>query len=116
MAAFARGNKNIKAGATETVGTYPGSGEEDILIGLSIANLDVSDSASVDVKVVDRDGGPIDGTEIHLAHLCKGVSVPVGGSVELIQGKFVLAEDDVVIVTSTKEVDVWISWLDDATA
>jgi len=107
MATFESVSANCKAGQTVAMGEAPSGSEKDILIGLNIANLDSSESALVDASILNGSTR---------RYICKNVSIPVGGAVELIQGKFVLEVDDGVEVTSTKEVDIWKSRLDAATA
>lgn len=74
----------------------------DIIIGCNISNTH-SATVSVDVKV-----GSI--------FLAKSVQIPVGGSVEIIQGKVVMENGDVLSVTPDNAVDVYVSILDGATA
>ena len=74
----------------------------DIIIGCNIANTH-SATVTVDVQV-----GNI--------YLAKSVSIPVGSSVEIIQGKVVMENGDILSVTPSQSVDVYVSILDGATA
>ena len=78
----------------------------DIVIGFSIANAG-SSTATVNAYVNDGTN------DIHLA---KSAKIPVGGAIEIIQGKLVLDNNDNVYVSSDVAVDVWLSVLDNASA
>ena len=78
----------------------------DVVIGLNVANTDGSATSTFDAYITD-------GTST-LAYLAKDVKVPVGGSIELIQGKVLLGNGDTVVVNSDNEVDVWMSVVEDA--
>ena len=79
----------------------------DIWIGINIANTGSSSTAIVDVKMIHTDNSA--------KYLIKGASVPVGGSIEIIEGKVVgISGEKLNVATTTSGVDVWASILDSA--
>lgn len=80
--------------------------QADIIIGFSIAN---AHTATVTVDAYVHDG-------TNNIYLCKQATIPVGGAIEVINGKIVLDNNDNVYVTSDNAVDVWLSVLDNASA
>ena len=84
------------------------SAKADIVIGMLLSNAG-SSTATASAYI---DGGG--STQIYL---CKEISIPVGGSSEIIQGKIVLDNTDAVkAVCTSGKIDVWLSVLDDAQA
>ena len=81
--------------------------QADIVIGFSIANTHSSWTATVDAYIT---------TSSEDIYLVTGLKIPAGGASEIIQGKIVLDNLDVVKVKSDVAVDVWLSVLDSATA
>ena len=113
MASFERyystGITELTAGAT-TVHTSDASdaAQADIIIGLTISNTGTSTATAS--AFISGAGS----TDIYLG---KDMSIPQSGAVEVIQGKIVLDNTDVVKVkVSSGQVDVWLSVLDYASA
>jgi len=103
MALFKRYSADGITGVTTVHASDATAGTNaDIIIGCNIAN---THSATVTVDVL-----------VGAIYLAKSVSIPVGGSVEIIQGKVVLENGDILKVTPSASVDVWVSVLDGATA
>ena len=75
---------------------------DDILIGMNVANVGAG-TASVSVLIND---GTAD------IYVIKDVSVPVGGNIELVDGKIVLETGDALKVESDVTVDVWATILE----
>tara|TARA_R100001082_G_scaffold3121_1_gene2625 strand:+ start:574 stop:906 length:333 start_codon:yes stop_codon:yes gene_type:complete len=84
------------------------SAQADILIGMTISNTGMSEATA---------SAYITGAGATDVYLCKNVAIPKSGSIEVILGKVVLDNTDVVkVVSSTSQVDVWLSVLDNASA
>jgi len=77
----------------------------DIIIGFSIANTHATSTATANAYVT------VGSDDLYLA---KGVRIPAGGAVEILQGKIILDNTDIVKVSSDIAVDVWLSVLDNA--
>ena len=79
----------------------------DTVIGIRCANVHASSTANVDVYIND-------GANDH--YLIKSAPIPVGGSLELIDGgaKFVVDTGDILKVVSSvaSSVDTWVSVVD----
>ena len=88
-----------------------GSYVADIVIGLVIAN---SGSTNATASAYVKKGTADTADKVYLA---KGFALPIGGSVEVIQGKVVLNnEDELTVIAETGQVDAWLSMLDNASA
>ena len=112
MASFSRTPSNTITSETDVFTCSSSSTTEaDIVIGLSIANAGTA-TATVTARITDA-ASP---TPALKGHLVKSVKIPAGGSIELIQGKVVLDDGDIVRVTSDVAVDVWLSTLNGASA
>jgi len=107
MASFVRfsGNDKTTAFTIHTSDAVSGT-NADILVGCNVANVGGS-TATVNLYI--SSGG-------NDVHLLKAVKIPVGSSVEAIQGKVILENGDALKVSSDVAVDVWASVLDSATA
>ena len=82
--------------------------QADIVIGMTISNTG-SSTASVSAYVSGAGS-----TDVYLG---KEISIPQSGSIEIIKGKVVLNNNDVVKVKAhSGQVDVWLSILDNASA
>ena len=82
--------------------------QADIVIGMTISN---TGSVTASVSAYISGAGSTD------VYLVKEISIPQSGSVEIIQGKIVLDNNDVVkLKTHSGQVDVWLSVLDNASA
>ena len=116
MASFSR---TSSAGITTETAVFTCSSssatEADIVIGLNIANAG-SGSGTATATVTARITDAASPTPALKGHLVKSVKIPAGGSIELIQGKVVLDDGDIVRVTSDVAVDVWLSTLNGASA
>ena len=100
----------IQGASATTIHTSDASDsvKADIVIGMLLSNAG-SSTATASAYI---DGGG--STQIYL---CKEISIPVGGSTEIIQGKIVLDNTDAVkAVCTSGKIDVWLSVLDDAQA
>ena len=81
--------------------------QSDIIIGLLLSN---SGSVSATASAYIQSGS----TDIYLV---KDISLPVGNSTELVQGKIVLNDgDSLKVICSVGQVDAWLSCLDSAAA
>ena len=81
-----------------------------VLIGCNVANITTS-TVTVDVALVDDD------TTDKVFYLAKGVSVPVGGNVELVDGKIVIDLDTTevhAICSVDQGADIIVSILENA--
>jgi len=84
------------------------SAQADIIIGLLLSNSGLA-TATVSAYVV--------GAGETNVYLCRDISVPAGGSTEVVQGKIVLNNTDAVnVVSSSGSIDCWLSVLDNASA
>ena len=112
MASFERYTKNNVTDA-QIIHTSDASdaAQADIVIGFSIANKHSSWTATVDAYITVGSATPDEDI-----YLVTGLKIPAGGASEIIQGKIVLDNEDVVKVKSDVAVDVWLSVLDSATA
>ena len=84
------------------------SGTETICLTLRVTNIHASDDATVDVQVVDTGGSPT-------AYIAKGMSVPVGTSVELAgTSKLVLNVGDKIqgLASAASNLEVFVSYLE----
>ena len=101
--AFKNYTKIIAAGATEGAATQVRAATStDVIIGLNVANTSASATATVAVKMT--------GTK-----LLDNVKIPVGGAIEVIQGKVVLESgDDIDVIPTGAGVDVVMSVLENA--
>ena len=109
MASFERYySTGITSATTIHTSNASDSAQADIIIGMTISNTGMSNAT---VSAYISGAGATD------VHLCKDVLIPKSGSIEVIQGKIVLDNTDVVKVeTSTSQVDCWLSVLDNASA
>ena len=98
MATFAR----YTGDGVTTSATIRTTTTDDILIGMNVANVGAG-TASVSVLIND---GTAD------INVIKDVSVPVGGNIELVDGKIVLETGDALKVVSDVAVDVWATILE----
>jgi len=108
MASFVRysGNDKTTAATIHTSDAVSGT-NADILVGCNIANVGAG-TATVNLYITTTGSADI--------YLLKAVKIPVGASIEAIQGKVILENGDVLKVSSDIAVDVWASVLDSATA
>lgn len=86
------------------------SNKGHVLIGCNVANITTS-TVTVDVALVDDD------TTDKVYYLAKGVSVPVGGNVELVDGKIVIDLDTTevhAICSVDQGADIIVSILENA--
>lgn len=92
QATITYGTLNTSSFGTATrIGTSLSSLTTDkahVLIGCNVANI-VSQTVTVDIAIV-TDGGTGDDT---FKYIAKSVSIPVGGSIELVTGKIVIDAD-----------------------
>jgi 3D (Asp-Asp-Asp) domain-containing protein len=102
-------NRYYQSNVTTATAVATSTATTDVVIGLNVANTDGALTSTCDVYITDSAGTPVT-----LAYLAKDVKIPVGGSVEIIQGKVLLGANDTVRVVSDNEVDVWMSVLEDA--
>lgn len=101
--AFKNYTKSIAAGTADGSGTQVRAATStDVIIGLNVANTSSSASATVDVKMAG-------------VKLLTNTEIPVGGAIEVIQGKVVLESgDDIDVVPTGAGVDVVMSVLENA--
>ena len=101
--AFKNYTKTIAAGATEGAATQVRAATStDVIIGLNVANTSASATATVAVKMAG-------------IKLLDNVKIPVGGAIEVIQGKVVLESgDDIDVIPTDAGVDVVMSVLENA--
>jgi hypothetical protein len=101
--AFKNYTKTIAAGAPEGTDTQVRAATStDVIIGLNVANTSASATATVAVKMT--------GTK-----LLDNAQIPVGGAIEVIQGKIVLESgDDIDVIPTGAGVDVVMSVLENA--
>ena len=101
--AFNNYKKTIAAGASSASDILVREATTtDVIIGLNIANT--SSSANATVKV-----------EVGTTSLLENAKIPVGGAIEVIQGKVVLENgDDIDVVPTGAGVDVVMSVLENA--
>ena len=84
------------------------STQADIVIGMLLSNSGL---------VASTASAYIPGAGTTKVYLCRDLSVPVGGSAEIVQGKIVLNNTDTVeVVCSDGSIDCWLSVLDNASA
>ena len=86
------------------------SNKGHVLIGCNVANIHTA-TVTVDVALVDDD------TTDKVYYLAKGVSVPVGGNVELVDGKIVIDLDTTevhAICSVDQGADIIVSILENA--
>ena len=86
------------------------SNKGHVLIGCNVANIHTA-TVTVDVALVDDD------TTDKVFYLAKGVSVPVGGNVELVDGKIVIDLDTTevhAICSVDQKADIIVSILENA--
>ena len=109
MASFERYTATGVGSVATTVHTSDASdaAQADIVIGLSISNSGLT-AATASAYITSGS------SDVHLA---RDIVIPSGGAVEVIQGKVVLDNGDIVKVkASAGQVDVWLSVLDNASA
>ena len=101
--AFKNYTKSIAAGTADGSDTQVRAATStDVIIGLNVANTSSSASATVDVKMAG-------------VKLLTNTEIPVGGAIEVIQGKVVLESgDDIDVVPTGAGVDVVMSVLENA--
>ena len=101
--AFKNYTKTIAAGATEGAATQVRAATStDVIIGLNVANTSASATSTVAVKMAG-------------IKLLDNVKIPVGGAIEVIQGKVVLESgDDIDVIPTGAGVDVVMSVLENA--
>jgi ApbE superfamily uncharacterized protein (UPF0280 family) len=110
MASFERYYKSDIGSGEQTVHTSNASdsSQADIIIGMLLSNSGLATATAS--AYVDAGGD----TKVYL---CRNISIPSGGSVEIVQGKIVLANlDEVKAVCSSGAIDCWLSVLDNASA
>ena len=110
MASFERYYSSGISGAETTIHTSNASdaAHADIVIGMTISNSGLTNATA---------SAYISGAGTSDVYLARDLSIPKSGSVEVIQGKVVLDNTDVVKVkASTGQVDCWLSVLDNASA
>ena len=103
--------QNFRRYIARNTGTSPATlftaDSYDTVIGVRCANVHATDTVNVDVYVND-------GTNDY--YLIKSAPIPVGGSLELIDGgaKFVVDTGDILKVVSSvaSSVDTWVSVVD----
>lgn len=102
---------NFKATLTTslaTVGTIPNptTDKAHVVIGLNVANTDATNVSTVDVT--------INNSSVN-TYIAKGVQIPVGGNIDLVDGKIVLATGDQIHAKyATGTADLILSVLQDA--
>jgi hypothetical protein len=104
---------NFQAALTTTLATVgtiptPSTDKAHVVIGLNVANTDASNTSTVDVAVYNATG-PV------TTYIAKGVQIPVGGNIDLVDGKIVLASGDQIHAKyATGTADLILSVLQDA--
>lgn len=109
MAQFNNIQKTLTT-SLEAVGTLPAPATDKahVLIGLNIANTDSTNTSTVDVAVYNATG-PV------TTYIAKNVEIPVGGNIELVDGKIVLVSGDQIHAKyTTGTADLVLSVLQDA--
>jgi len=92
----------VKATRTST-GTAYTCDSVSIMIGCNISNTHASTTAKVNVTAAG-------------AALATNLEIPAGGAVELVQGKFVMADTETVVFTlTTGSATIYVSVLDGLT-
>lgn len=101
--AFKNYTKTIAAGAAEGAATQVREATStDVIIGLNVANTSASATSTVAVKIAG-------------IKLLDNAQIPVGGAIEVIQGKIVLESgDDIDVIPTGAGVDVVMSVLENA--
>jgi hypothetical protein len=101
--AFKNYTKTIAAGAPEGTDTQVRAATStDVIIGLNVANTSSTTTATVAVKMAG-------------IKLLDNAQIPVGGAIEVIQGKIVLESgDDIDVIPTGAGVDVVMSVLENA--
>jgi hypothetical protein len=85
-----------------SAGTIYTANSTDVIIGILVSNTHAADTAQVDLV--------LSGTS-----LATNLKIPVGGSVELVQGKIVAESGDALVLTvDAGTVAVYVSVLDSA--
>ncbi len=110
MASFERYYSSGVTSAETTIHTSNASdaAQADIVIGMTISNSGLSEATA---------SAYISGAGATDVYLARDVVIPKSGSVEVVQGKIVLDNTDIVKVkASAGQVDVWLSVLDNAAA
>ena len=101
------GDATTRVGASLTNLT---SQKGHVLIGCNVANIHTA-TVTVDVALVD------DGSPDKVYYIAKGVSIPVGGNVELVDGKIVIDLDTTevhAICSVDQKADIIVSILENA--
>ena len=102
-------NAIARAQGTSAAGILT-AGDYDAVIGIRIANI-LTTTIKVDMYVVRSSAN---------YYLCKGLSIPLNSSVELIQGgaKVVLVNGDVLThdCDTDSAMDIWVSYIDTISA
>ena len=102
-----------KAGVTSaaTIYTVPSTTPDTttILIGLTLANVHASANADCSVQITTASTS---GENADNPYIIKTVPVPFASTLEIMEGKIVMNEGDVLAVTSTQTVDVALSILE----
>lgn len=105
---YATGITELTGATTVHTSNASDASQADIVIGMTISN---TGSVTASVSAYISGAGSTD------VYLAKEISIPQSGSVEIIQGKIVLDNNDVVkLKTHSGQVDVWLSVLDNASA
>tara|TARA_R100000455_G_C6186601_1_gene62411 strand:- start:136 stop:423 length:288 start_codon:yes stop_codon:yes gene_type:complete len=85
-----------------TSGTVLTANSTDVIIGILVCNTHATQTSECDITLASQD-------------IVKNLRIPVGGSVELVQGKLVAESGDVLAIANvTNNVAVYASVLDSA--
>jgi hypothetical protein len=85
-----------------TSGTVLTANSTDVIIGILVCNTHATQTSECDITLASQD-------------IAKNLRIPVGGSVELVQGKLVAESGDVLAIANvTNNVAVYASVLDSA--
>ena len=105
---YATGITELSAATTVHTSNASDATQADIVIGMTITNTGTT-TASVSAYISGAGS-----TDVYLG---KEIQIPQSGSLEIIKGKIVLDNTDVVKVkVHSGQADVWLSVLDDASA
>ena len=87
------------------------SNSDDAIVGIRLVNVSDTTSITVDVKIVDNND-----SDALLGHIIKNAPIPVGSSLELIDGgsKIVLQNGDQLFVQSNTDASLncYVSFVD----
>lgn len=103
-------NQSTQLSSTSETDVYSaptGAGNVGIVLSCMVSNVDGSNSSTIDVKITDA-------SNTLQSHLCKGLTVPPGASVEIIVNKVVLLASQKLRATAQNadDLDVTVSVLE----